>query len=285
MITSKKHTFIILLILILSIQGFTQKDKNVVIHMKDFQVTKSQIFDLLVRRYPRETNEVIRELVVRHIIRKQVEKEKINVSRQEVIKQVLKEIKKTKQKVKNELGKTWSSYLKEQGVTERDLKRNLFVKWRYSLSVQQLIRLFELRQKHIDARHIMVENKKEALEIIKKLKNGADFSTLAQQKSKALTTRANGGRLPTAFKGELPPEIEKIIWNLSKKLLNSPISSANAFHVVEILKVNNGTPNASWKSQKQNIAKSIQEKPISPRDFGRWLNYMKKAYKIKHKLE
>merc|ERR1711976_1111795 len=160
--------------------------------------------------------------------------EKVKISRNDVIQNVLKEINETKKKLQ-ELGKSWTAYLKSQGGTERDLKRNLFIKWRYSLSVQQLIRLFELRRKHIEARHIMVETKEEALDIISKLNKGADFAALAKQKSKAMTTKDEGGKLPIAFSGELPPDLEKKIWNMKPKQISTPILSQNAYHVVEVL--------------------------------------------------
>ncbi|BBM88154.1 peptidylprolyl isomerase [Candidatus Uabimicrobium amorphum] len=284
------NTFVRSLVVLLSLATLTtsamaqNNKKNVIVKFHDYQITKEDVFDLFVRQYPLEANEVIRQLVVRYIIRKEVEKEKVKISRNDVIQNVLKEINETKKKLK-ELGKSWTAYLKSQGGTERDLKRNLFIKWRYSLSVQQLIRLFELRRKHIEARHIMVETKEEAQDIISKLNKGADFAALAKQKSKAMTTKDEGGKLPIAFSGELPPDLEKKIWNMKPKQISNPILSQNAYHVVEVLSVHNGFPNASWSSIKNEIQKSLKKRQPSPRDFKRWLNHMKKEYKATEKLE
>ncbi|WP_372371288.1 peptidylprolyl isomerase [Candidatus Uabimicrobium sp. HlEnr_7] len=286
MISVVRYIIILLLAAILATPGIAQnsKNKNVIVKFHDYQITKEDVFDLFVRQYPLEANEVIRQLVVRYIIRKEINREKIKISSDDIIKNVLKEIKETKKKVK-ELGKNWASYLKSQGGTERDLKRNLFIKWRYSLSVQQLIRLFELRRKHIEARHIMVETKDEALKIISKLKQGADFAALASQKSKAMTTKDVGGKLPMAFAGELPADLEKEVWGMKPKKISGPIFSQNAYHVVEVMSVNNGFPNASWSSIKKEIQNSLEKKQPSPRDFKRWLNHMKKVYKATDKFE
>lgn len=285
MTTFIRSLIVLLFLAILTTSAVAQNNKkNVIVEFHDYQITKEDVFDLFVRQYPLEANEVIRQLVVRYIIRKEVEKEKIKISRDEVIQNVLKEINETKKKLQ-ELGKSWTAYLKSQGGTERDLKRNLFIKWRYSLSVQQLIRLFELRRKHIEARHIMVETKEEAVDISSKLRQGADFAALARQKSKAMTTKEEGGKLPIAFSGELPPDLEKEIWNMTPKQISNPILSQNAYHVVEVLNVHNGFPNASWSSIKNEIQKSLKRRQPSPRDFKRWLNHMKKEYKATEKLE
>ncbi|UPT74738.1 MAG: peptidyl-prolyl cis-trans isomerase [Elusimicrobiota bacterium] len=59
-------------------------------------------------------------------------------------------------------------------------------------------------------RHILVKDEKEAADIVAKVKGGADFSTLAREKSIAASGKAAGGDYGFVSRGMLPPEIDAV---------------------------------------------------------------------------
>ena len=64
-------------------------------------------------------------------------------------------------------------------------------------------------QEEVHARHILVENEDEAKTILDQLKGGADFATLAKEKSKD-PGAAEGGDLGFFTKDQMVPEFEKV---------------------------------------------------------------------------
>ena len=92
----------------------------------------------------------------------------------------------------------------------------------------------EFEQRSIS--HIVVKTEGEASDIIKSLKRGANFGTLAKTKSIDVQTAQNGGKIPGFFRKEgLNKEFSESIFNLSKvgKYTN-PVSSQAGFHIFKL---------------------------------------------------
>lgn len=63
-------------------------------------------------------------------------------------------------------------------------------------------------------RHILAKNEAEANEIVAKIKGGADFQTLARERSLAASGKAAGGDYGFVSRGMLPPEIDEVAFSL-----------------------------------------------------------------------
>lgn len=63
-------------------------------------------------------------------------------------------------------------------------------------------------------RHILAKNEAEANELVAKIKGGADFQTLAREKSLAASGKAAGGDYGFVSRGMLPPEIDEVAFSL-----------------------------------------------------------------------
>ncbi|MBR2138319.1 MAG: peptidylprolyl isomerase [Bacilli bacterium] len=75
--------------------------------------------------------------------------------------------------------------------------------------------------------------KKQAEDIIKKLKDGADFATLAKEYSKDAATAANGGSLGKINDGDAPSEVLDALRNLKNgSYSTTPVKSSYGYHVV-----------------------------------------------------
>lgn len=62
----------------------------------------------------------------------------------------------------------------------------------------------------VHLRHILAKNEAEANELSAKIKGGADFQTLAREKSLAASGKAAGGDYGFVSRGMLPPEIDAV---------------------------------------------------------------------------
>ncbi len=86
------------------------------------------------------------------------------------------------------------------------------------------------RQEEIRARHILVDSEKEAEAILFQLKKGANFTTLANEKSK--DKNANGGDLGYFTENMMIPEFGKAVFAMKKGQLSGPIKTPYGWHIV-----------------------------------------------------
>ena len=80
-------------------------------------------------------------------------------------------------------------------------------------------------------RHILVQTRQEADDLLVALKAGADFAKLAQNKSLDAATRAQGGDLGFIARGMLRPELEKAVFELAAGAPSAPVQAPQGFHI------------------------------------------------------
>ena len=87
------------------------------------------------------------------------------------------------------------------------------------------------------SRHILVSSEAEAKEIVAKLKSGADFASLAKEKSLDKASGAKGGDLGYAGRGVMVPSFEEALFNLKSGEISAPVQSDFGWHVIQLLDV------------------------------------------------
>ena len=83
----------------------------------------------------------------------------------------------------------------------------------------------------VKLRHILVTTEPEAKAILAELKKGADFSKIAQEKSKCPSSQ-QGGDLGWVNRGAMVPEFEKAAFELKKGQMSGVVKSAYGFHII-----------------------------------------------------
>ena len=100
-------------------------------------ITKQQVFDLLARRYPGQTREVVRELVVQWIIRREYQAEKIKIKLATIRQKADEEIVAEKRRVETELKQQWGHYLRLNRISEKELYQEAWANgntsWRWKI--------------------------------------------------------------------------------------------------------------------------------------------------------
>ena len=84
------------------------------------------------------------------------------------------------------------------------------------------------------ARHILVETRQEADEIVALLADGADFATLAQERSQDPGSGAQGGELGARERGTFVPPFDEAVWSAPLDTVLDPVESEFGFHVIEV---------------------------------------------------
>lgn len=99
--------------------------------------------------------------------------------------------------------------------------------------------------------HIQLTTEEEAQAVSQALKNGADFTQLAQEKSQDKGSASQGGDLGWAKSGTFPPAFETASKNLKVGEISEVVKVDNAFHIIKLLDRKEGgtIPLAQIKSQ------------------------------------
>ena len=117
-------------------------------------------------------------------------------------------------------------------------------------------------QTMVDASHILVnqygndqKNYEEAMKLYKELKNGADFSKIAKEKSGDRGSAAKGGNLGWFGKGAMVQEFERAAFNGAIGVVQRPIKTTYGYHIIKV----NGRTNKEFI-----VEKLVEPVKISP---------------------
>jgi peptidyl-prolyl cis-trans isomerase C len=88
-------------------------------------------------------------------------------------------------------------------------------------------------QEEVHARHILVETEDDAKAILEQLKGGADFATLAKEKSKD-PGAAEGGDLGYFTKDQMVPEFADVAFKMYPGQLSNPVKTQFGWHIIKV---------------------------------------------------
>ncbi len=94
----------------------------------------------------------------------------------------------------------------------------------------------------VHARQILVSTPQLAQEILKQLRSGKDFATLAKQYSLDEASKANGGDLGWFPKGVMDPQIEAIAFQLKVGQISDVVQTQFGYHIIKVEEHSNSRP-------------------------------------------
>ena len=186
---------------------------------------------------------IINELINQHLITKQAYKEKLDLN-----KTVVEQVKKNKDQI---LARYWiNNFLINQ--TKRE---------NIEIFYNNYLKSFK-STKEFNASHILVKEEKEALAILKKLKNKENFSELAKNFSIGPSAK-NEGKLGWFSSGQMVKEFEKATFSLKKsEISQKPVKTQFGFHIILLNDVRDSKPKNLSDIQK-NIIERIKKNSLS----------------------
>jgi len=189
--------------------------------------------------YPR----IINELINKHLITKRAYNEKLDLDQN-----VLNLIQKNKDSI---LAKYWlNNYLKNE--TSKENIKNFY---------NEYVKSFK-EYKEVNASHILVKTKNEAVSIINKLKSKSQFSELAKTFSIGPSGK-NGGNLGWFGPGQMVKEFEKAAFLIEKgNISQKPVKTKFGFHVIKVNDIRNAKPKKLYEIKK-NIIEKITKVSLS----------------------
>lgn len=211
--------------------------------------------------------------------------------------------------LKSQYADSWNTTLKSAGYdSEDELKEYFILNLQRSKAIEDYVKDSikddEIKKYYeentvgdISAKHILIkvksdsdtegltddEAKSKAEELIKKLDEGADFSTLAKENSDDTGSAENGGDLGYFNKGDMVEEFEDAAYALKvDEYTKTPVKSSYGYHI--ILKTGE-KDKPKLKTVKENIIESIKDERLEedPTLEITALDEIRKSYGLKFK--
>jgi peptidyl-prolyl cis-trans isomerase C len=113
-------------------------------------------------------------------------------------------------------------------------------------------------EEEVHARHILVATEDEAKAIEDQLKKGADFATLAKEKSKD-PGAAEGGDLGYFTKDQMVPEFADAAFKLDKGQISDPVKTQFGWHIIKV-EDKRTKPTPTFDEVKAQITNYVQHK-------------------------
>jgi peptidyl-prolyl cis-trans isomerase C len=130
------------------------------------------------------------------------------------------------------------------------------------------------RPAEIRARQMLFPTREEAVEILKRIKKGEKFSTLAQKYSLSPDSE-KGGALGYFSEGQLPPEFDDALFNLPVRQVSDPVKSPYGFHLFVVEKRRRAGLRPYAAVKEEIVEKLYHEKEESA--FHLWLEKLQKT--------
>lgn len=89
------------------------------------------------------------------------------------------------------------------------------------------------QEPEFNASHILVETEEAALEVVAALEGGADFATVAQEKSTG-PSGPNGGQLGWFGPGAMVPEFEQAVIAMEPEAISAPVKTQFGWHIIRL---------------------------------------------------
>ncbi len=116
-------------------------------------------------------------------------------------------------------------------------------------------------QQEIRARHILVADEAKAVELIKKINDGAKFEDVAKAESIDTGSGANGGDLDYFSKDAMVPEFGTVAFALSDgQMTQTPVKTQFGYHIIKVEGRRAVTPPKFEDVKPQLVARAQQEK-------------------------
>lgn len=136
-------------------------------------------------------------------------------------------------------------------------------------------------QEQVKASHILVETREEAEEIVGLLEGGADFATLAKERSKD-GSAASGGDLGFFGRGQMVAPFEEAAFALDIGKISGVVESEFGFHII-LLTDKQAASTPTYEEKKEDIRQTLFDQKLSTESQA-FIEELRSSAKIENSL-
>lgn len=251
------------------------------------KITKDELYNRLVEYYGEQT---LDSMIAEKIVDMEIEKNNIVVTDEEIEEEM-------NDMIESYGGlETVTAQLTAQGLTIDDLKEDVvsylktlkLLDSRLTVTDEEVEEFFESNKSYFDqpekvqASHILVDDEQTALEVKKKLDEGADFAELAAQYSKDTSNAQNGGQLGYFTKGTMEKAFEDAAFSMKVGEISDPVKTSYGYHIIKVTDKQEAKA-ANLEDSREDIVEILKGQKINS-VYQEWLNEKKTEYGVYNSL-
>lgn len=280
-------TFVLLIALLVIIdKPVNDSSKGAVALVNNVKITKEQLYTTMLDNGGKST---LDNLIQDELVKQAAAKAGITVTAQDVDAELA--------AIKKQMGseEMFRQTLEQYGMTEDKVKEQLHMQAALKkLLADQLavtddaIKAYYDQNKEqyatpeqVQLSQIVVKTKEEASDIVNKLKGGADFATLAKDKSTDAASKDKGGALDYVSKGTLDPAVEAAAFTLKSGDISQPVQAENSSFYVLKSTGHKDAATPTLEEKKEDIKSELTSQQLS-QIAPAWLNEQKSKATIKN---
>jgi foldase protein PrsA len=263
------------------------KGEESIAKVNGISIAKEQLYDAVLASGGKET---LQYLIEQELIQQEAQKAGIQVQQGEIDS----ELESTQKQFASEA--EFNQALNNYGMTLDHLKQNIqtqlmlekLLEPQTTVTEDEINKYYEdnlgtlITPEQVKASHILVATKEEAEAILQDLKNGDDFSTIAQEKSLDTASKSQGGDLDYFAKGEMEEPFESAAFKLETGAISDVVQTTNGYHIIKVTDHKQSyTPTLDEK--KQEIRTIVMKEEISTLTSS-WLEEKKAGASIENYL-
>lgn len=279
----------ILLVVVLIKPPFGGTANQAVATVNGEKITQDELYASMVKSGGKST---LDSMITEKLVDQEAKKNNITVTQADLDNEL--------QEIKKQFGteEQFNAALQQYGMTIDDLKSQLEMQVeirkillpKTNVTDEQIQKYFNENKQQfnkgeeVEASHILVATEKEANEVIQQLKNGADFATLAKEKSTDPGSKDKGGALGYFGKGAMDPAFEQASFKLKVgETTQKPVKSSFGYHVIKVTG-HKEAQTATLEKEKDNIKKTLQDQAIQSMS-AQWMSDLRSKAKITNTLD
>jgi len=139
------------------------------------------------------------------------------------------------------------------------------------------------QQEQVQASHILVEDEATAKEVKEKLANGDNFIELVQEYSTDEASLETDGDLGYFAKGDMVEEFETAAFGMEINEISDPVNTEYGYHIIKVTDKKEAKE-ATLEEVKEEVREVILESRINE-EYSSWLTALLEEYEIENTLE
>ncbi len=205
------------------------------------EINRDELFEAM---YAQGGREVLDQVITRKLITQLAEDKGISVSEDELEEEIQNIIDESFQGAEEQFEMILEQYGISMEAFREDARLNLLVRKlameEIDISEEAAEQFFEENrhlfdtEEEVEARHILVESREEAVEVMALLDEGEDFADLAAEYSTDASNKDDGGDLGFFGRGMMVDEFEEAAFSLETGEVGGPVETTFGFHIIEV---------------------------------------------------
>jgi foldase protein PrsA len=267
--------------------GLTRSNEEVVARVGGEVITKDELYDFMVQQTGQEA---LDNLVVKKIIELEAEVQNIEVTAEEIDKEV--EELAEYYGGKDAMTQTLAMYNINLDQVREDVTVNIklekLLSQRIEITDQEVQEHFQANQEayaveeQIKVSHILVDSEETAQEITTLLAEGRNFADLAEEYSTDTGSKNQGGNLGMVTRGEMVEEFEQAAFAMQPGQISDPVKSEYGYHIIKVEEKTEARPGTLEENYDKIKDTLFQQKMES--EYPAWLDEQYEKHPVENLL-